>query len=623
MKENATYRTTIFYDTSTINFTDLKLDQVPTGAGVYIFKDHSEKVLYVGKAKNLKKRIAYYLKKPLPTKTELLINKTSFVQFLVTKTEDDALVLEAQLIKKSRPPYNAVLRDDKNYPALKIDLCNPYPRIEIVRRVKNDNAQYFGPYTSASSLKEAVRLLRKAFPLRSCKSKTPPNRSRPCINHDMGLCLAPCCNIVDRSVYKKTAENLVKFLSGSVTELKNKLQKEMHEAAENLEFEKAAVIRDQIKAIDSIISHQHIVTSKTLNQDFIGVYKENGLLYVAIIFVRCGAVTGQKVFNLSEVEGEIPEVLSSFLRQYYGNTGFLPQEIIINTEIADKLIMERWLQSLKGKKVKLTLNPKGFKKELTLMANKNAQEYAVHLLRNERSSERSMEKLKELLDLDQFPDHMGCIDISTLQGRFSIGVLVVFTGGKPNPGLYRALPIDDLTISPSDTAMMAYTIEQLVQKEPQLLNSLDLLIIDGGKAQLNVASKKLSHFSIALAAIAKEKTGSPKSKRLLNEKIYIPGRKDPLKLNKQPEVLRLVQQLRDEAHRFAINNYRTLHRRNLKSSILDSIPGVGPKRKKALLTYFKDIYALKSADLEEIMAVPGIPSVIAKRIYDFFNSFGR
>ncbi len=610
-------------ETSKIELSTIQKEAIPESPGIYIFIAADNKVLYVGKAKNIRNRFTYYLKSPQSIKTQSLLNKAYYVQFFITRNEEEAFLLEAQLIKKFRPPYNVVLRDDKNYPALKINFNDSFPRLEIVRRIKKDGSLYFGPYVSASKLKEAVKYLRKAFPIRSCNNKSLPKRDRPCINHDLGLCLAPCCGLVDKDTYKKITTDLIRFLNGDVERVMEELNREMHRASELLEFEKAAAVRDRIKAIDAIVNRQHMVTSKFMNQDFIGIWNQDGMLYISIVFVRHGAVTGQKTFDFSNAGGELPEIISYFLRHYYKGSGFIPEEIILNVDFEDRDVVEKWLHHQCNRRVKIVTHPRGFRKELVLMACNNAREHAVASLKSSKLSDKIAQKLGELAGLDKIPRYVGCIDISTMQGHFSVGVLVVFRDGQPVPSMYRSYSIDDSIASSGDTEMVAYTIRKLDEEDPEILKTLDILIIDGGKAQLNAALKALEHSPVSLMAIAKERTGGLKSCRMNLEKLYLPGSKKPIRFNGSSDILKLVQRFRDEAHRFAINNYRLLHRKSLKESILDEIPGIGPRRKQLLLSHFGDIEAIKRAEIEEIMAVPGIPPSIAKRVYDFFNSFKR
>ncbi len=610
-------------ETTKIELSNLEKEIIPERPGIYIFLAVDDRVLYVGKAKNLRNRFAYYLKTPQSIKTKSLLNKAHYVQFFITSNEEEAFLLEAQLIKKFRPAYNVVLRDDKNYPALRIDPNDAFPRLEIVRKIKKDRALYFGPYVSASKLKEAIKYLRKAFPIRSCNNKHLPRRDRPCINHDLGLCLAPCCGLVDQDTYKKITMDLIRFLNGDVKKVIEELNREMHRASDLLEFEKAAIIRDRIRAIDAIVIRQHMVTSKFLNQDFIGIWNQDEILYISIVFVRHGAVTGQKIFDFSNSGGELPEIISYFLRHYYRTTSFIPEEIILNTDFEDKEAVEKWLQRLRNKRVKIVTHPRGFRKELVLMACKNAREHAAASLKSNKISGKIAQELGNLVGLDKRPRYIGCIDISTLQGHFSVGALVVFLDGQPVPSMYRAYPIDDSIALSGDTEMVAYTIRKLAEEDGEILKTIDILIVDGGKGQLNAALNAIRNIPISLMAIAKERTGDLKSYRMNLEKLYLPGRKDPIRFNDNSDILKLIQKFRDEAHRFAINNYRFLHRKSLKESILDEIPGIGSKRKQLLISHFGDIEAIKKADIEEIMAVPGIPSSIAKRVYDFFNSFRR
>ncbi|SFM42427.1 Excinuclease ABC subunit C [Thermodesulforhabdus norvegica] len=551
--------------------------------------------------------------------------KAKFLEFIATADEYDALIMESQFIKKFRPPYNVVLRDDKNYPSLRIDPSEDFPRLEVVRRVKRDGALYFGPYTSASTLKEAIRTLRKAFPLRICRSGKPPIRSRPCLNHDMGLCSGPCCGLIAREAYRSIVNELIQFLTGKADRVRLELELRMKEAAEQLDFERAALYRDRLKAVEAITQKQYVVGRSTVDLDVLGIWNEDASFHVTVVFVRQGIITGQKNLDISNAQGTTEEIIGSFIRQYYTGTSFIPDEIIVPVNLDDRDSLESFLGNLRGKKVNIGRAVKGYRKELLELAQKNAREHALAKLKTLEHRQSALSKLTELFGLSKLPRLIACVDISTLFGRHTVGGIVVFRDGLPDPSLYRAYDLDNTSLQ-GDPAMMAYTLKRFREEEPLIFGSLDLLVLDGGKGQLSAVLDLIKTFPEAsppVIALAKEKTGDSRNERLLLEKVYVPGLSEPISLEKEPEVLRLLQLLRDEAHKFALTNYRKKHRSFLTHSVLDSIPGIGPKRKALLLRHFGDVNLIRDAELDDLLTVPGLPTSLARRIYDFFHSLSR
>ncbi|MBW2067788.1 MAG: excinuclease ABC subunit UvrC [Deltaproteobacteria bacterium] len=610
-------------DTTRVHIDSLNVAEVPESPGVYLFRDSEGKVLYVGKAKNLRKRLGSYWRENVGIKVSALLKRALSVEFVVTRDEHNAFVLEAQLIKHFRPRYNVVLRDDKNYPALRIDLREEFPRLEIVRRLKNDGALYFGPYTSGFRLKEAVKLLRRAFPIRTCSGKVLVRRKRPCLNYDLGLCPAPCSGRISREVYLESVNKLVNFLNGGVDSVKAELVKEMKKAADELEFERAAELRDRIKAIDAVISKQTVVTPHYTNQDYIGLCESEGVRCIAVLFVRNGAVTGHRVYDVSNAGGRSEEILASFVRQMYGSTRLIPDEIVVSGDIEDREMIQDWLRNERNKRVFIICRPRGFRKELLAMAVENARAHVTSAVRRKATGNTILNDLSDLVGLSDVPHYIACVDTSNFHGKFSVGVVVVFKNGVPDPSKYQAYPIDDNVAAQGDPEMVAFTIRKFRLEERKIFDLIDLWIIDGGKGQLRAALREVKNSSSAVISIAKEREEDSRFLRLQKEKVYVPGRKDPLDLADRLHLLRFIQKVRDEAHRFAISRYREKRRQTLRQSLLDAIPGIGPKRKAILLKYFKDISSIKEADLEDLMAVPGIPPSVARRVYEFFHFLGR
>ena len=599
---------------------------LPHVPGVYLFKDCAGTILYAGKARDLKKRVSSYFRSPPSEniKTRVLLSKTASLEFAVTATEKEALLLEAGYIKKYRPRYNVVLRDDKNYPALRLDLRDPFPRLEIVRRIQKDGALYFGPYPSAHAVRETVRFLHQLFPLRLCKSKRLSRRERACLNHSMGRCPAPCVGNIDPEEYGRMVREVVLFLQGKTDALQRQLQRSMEEASQSLEFERAAVYRDRLHAVRTTLEKQVIVSDRFLDQDVVGIHRDPDGIEMAVLFVRQGVAAGQRHFDLKDAHGETEELLASFIQQFYGEDRFIPDEILVPGPFEGIEVLEEWLRDLKGKRVHIRPARRGRGKQLLDLAEKNARERLQSRRKSEKRDRSLLEGLQRILRLPKPPLRIGCVDISNLQGRHAVGALAVFSDGRPHKESYRRYRIASKE-EPDDPAMMAEVIERLVTRERELADTLDLLMLDGGKGQLNRIVRVLSETGMAdrlpVISIAKERGPDRGEKgRGLYEKIYVPGRRNPLFLARFPDILHLLQRLRDEAHRFAVTHYQALHRRELLLSALDAVPGIGVKRRRILLDHFGGMDSLREASLEELEQVPGIPPAVAKAIFDFLSA---
>ncbi len=590
--------------------------------GVYLFRDADRTILYVGKARDLKKRIGSYFKSAGDPniKTRALLGRASDLEYVVTSTEKEALLLESSLIKKHRPRYNVLLRDDKTYPSLRIDPREPFPRLDMVRRYQRDGALYFGPYPSGYAVRENLRLLNQLFPLRLCKGKKLVPRERPCLNHTLGRCLGACAGKVSREEYAKVVEELVLFLQGKNDVLERELQNRMEDAAAGLEFERAAFYRDRIRTLRSMLEKQTVVSDKALNQDVIGIYQDGDTTEIAVLFVRNGVLVGQRSFDLSSVQGSLDDLVTSFIQQYYKEGRTIPDEVVLPLDLESEAILEERLWELKGRRVHLWPAKRGDRRHLLDLARKNAKERQASRRRRHERDEALLQSLQRILKLPRLPNRMACIDISNIQGQHAVGGLVVFTGGKPDKESYRHYRIEE-TSEPDDPAMMSEVVRRLVRNDPEFFRSLDLIMLDGGKGQLNtifhvLKAEQVDHL-VPLISIAKEREADRgEAGRGLYEKIYIPGRKNPLFLSRFPDILHLLQRLRDETHRFAISYYQSLHRADLVSSVLDTIPGVGAKRRQLLLQHFPSIDSLRSADAEAIQQVPGISRELALRIIE-------
>lgn len=610
---------------------------IPETAGVYFFEDVKGSVLYVGKAINLKRRLMSYLKPPLPLKIASMINKSVTFEFIVTRNEKEALLLEANLIKKFRPPYNVVLRDDKNYPSIRIDVKEPFPRLETVRRIKKDGAFYFGPYPSPRAMNDVVKILRKVFPLRKCPGRVFMKRHRPCINYDLGLCLAPCAGKISQKQYHTIVRDLIRFLNGDHQRLKEKLLGEMQQAADRLEFEKAATIRNRLFALDALMEKQAVISRRRDNKDVLGYFSDGEHAFISIVYVRSGIITGHKNFDVS-MAFDRSRIFSSFISQYYDIYPFVPEEILTSEEVEDKSELENYLAELRGAAVVINCGGKNDEdRELIELALSNAKEHARATLSHSSSRLENLESLKDILGLSEIPQTVACVDISNLQGKHTIGAVVVFRHGVPASWLRRTYFLGEAA-DQNDPAMIQATIERLTTEEPSLFEEIDLLMVDGGRAQLQgalraienllkndteasgLASSKNVRKVPVLIAIAKERGLDIKPERLLAEKLYLANIPEPILLSRHPKVRNLLQMIRDEAHRCALSAYQEEHRRALHASVLDNIKGVGPKRKKLLIKRFGDVESISQAKLEDLLAIPGIPEDVAKSIYEFFHS---
>jgi len=600
----------------------------PSLPGVYLFKDPQGTILYVGKARDLKKRVKSYFRGDHRTvpKTRVLLKKAAGLEYVVTETEKEALLLEASLIKKHRPRYNVLLRDDKNYPALRIDVRDPYPRLEVVRRLQRDGALYFGPYPSAFSIRETLRLLNAIFPLRQCKSKNLVLRKRPCLNHALGKCLGVCAGKATREEYRKVVDELVMFLQGKTDDLQRALEENMSKASERLDFERAAFYRDRIRAIAAMQEEQHVVSDRFLNQDVLGIHEEDRKFHLAVLFIRQGVLVGQRHFVLTpqlESQKEAAPLLTTFIQQFYENREAIPDEILVPVSLEAGDALEEWLTEKRGKKVRVWPVQRGERTKLLELARRNAEERCRSLRKTEKDDLRLLEQLQKTLKLPRLPLRMACVDISNLQGRHAVGAVVVFTNGQPDPPRYRRYKVRGKD-EPDDPAMMAEVVQRFLEEEGELAAELDLLVVDGGKGQLNRIRRLLEDRgpgeSLPLAGIAKEREADlPKEERGLREKIYLPGRKNPVLLGSSPRLLHLVQRLRNEAHHTAVSFYQKRHRKEMLVSALDAIPGIGPKRRRLLLQHFGTMESLARASLDDLRALPAFPAHLADAVHDYFR----
>ncbi len=586
---------------------------LPHGPGVYLFAGSKGRVIYVGKAKNLSKRVLSYFRSAnnAPTKTARMMKMAESLEFILTLTEKEAFILENDLIKKFKPRYNIILRDDKQYPCLRLDIREHYPRLGIVRNIKNDGALYFGPFSSANAVRSTTRVISRVFKLRKCKSLKLKQRERPCINFQMDRCLAPCARTVSEKAYGEMVEQVRLFLEGRNTELLGTMKKEMAEVAAQLDFEKAANIRDRIYAIQKTVERQHVVSRRMADQDIIGIARKEDIRQLAVMFVRRGHLVGTRHFLFEGVNGASVEVMEAFLKQYYSGRVFIPGTILLSDPVAESDSLSEWISDMAGKKVVIHCPKRGEKKKLVQIAVANAGNLlAGHQITRK---EALLESARSILKLQKVPRTIEGLDISNLQGENAVGVVVAFKDGEPDRGHYLNYRIKHIQ-GIDDYGMMAEIVERRIAGPPLP----DLFLVDGGKGHLAAVKKVLDRkLDGSGTSFLPEVISLAKPDEILGEKydkIYVPGRKNPVRLKSDDPVLFLMMRIRDEAHRRAVTYHRKLRQKGLTRSQLDGIPGVGKQRKKSLLKHFKGIDAISKAKVEELCTVPGINRDLALKI---------
>lgn len=589
---------------------------VPEAPGVYLFLENSGKIIYVGKAKNLRKRVLSYFKSSngLSPKTAMMMSRAKSLEYVLTSTEKEAFILESNLVKKHLPRYNIVLRDDKQYPCLRLDIQNPYPRIAIVRKIKKDGALYFGPYSSANSVRSTMKLIDRIFHLRKCKGLSLPKRTRPCLNHQLGRCLGACVNEVSVPAYKEIVEQVKLFLEGRNRELIKKLEQDMISASDSLNFERAAKIRDQIRALERVMERQNVVSTKLEDRDVIAMVEKEGLFLILILFVRKGYLTGSGSYQIKQKNAGPEEVMEAFIKQYYSRESFIPGEILVSQPIEDRESITEWISELAGKRIRIRCPARGEKRRLVMMALKNAQEL---LGREGKPPTKPFgETVRDSLRLRRIPRVIEGIDISNIHGDLAVGAVVSFIDGRANKKGYRNYKIRGVE-GIDDYGMIA----ELAKRHLSKADLPDLFLVDGGKGHLNAIIKMIDRLSLEdppeVVALAK-----PREKDR-SERVYIPNRKNPVLLNPDHPVLLYLMRIRDEAHRRAICYYRTLSKRGFKESALDEIQGLGPRKKKQILRYFGGLDKLIDAEIEDLVKVPGIGPSLAQRIYESVRMKGE
>ncbi len=605
------------------------LKNLPTKPGVYLHKNAQGKIIYVGKAVNLKNRVRSYFHKSVQNneKTRRLVQDIADIEFIVADSELEALLLENTLIKKHQPRYNVRLKDDKRYPYIKVHWREAYPKVTTTRRLTNDGARYYGPYTAAWAAYQTLDLVRKIFPYLTCTRTITGNDPRACLYYHIGRCAAPCIGAVNREEYRQIIDDLCNFLNGNTEPVVSELRKQMQQAAESLDFEKAAQLRDQINAIDQIVEKQKVINTKTADEDVIAFARADGDACVQVFFIRSGKLVGRDYFVLEgTADEENNEIMTSFLKQFYDQATTIPPRIMLPQEVDEHMIIRDWLKSKRGADVLLKVPRRGKHKELLQMATENATETLNHLRAqwagDESKQTEALTELQQALNLPDAPVRIECYDISTLQGTNTVGSMVVFAKGTPRKSDYRRFKIKTVQ-GQDDFASMKEMLHRRFKRlqdggyadtpKPGQSSKAEsawslipnLVIIDGGKGQLNAALEILDEFemrdAIPIVGLAKRE-----------EEIFLPGQSTPVILPRKSQALFLVQRVRDEAHRFGVTYHRKLRGKSAVRSSLDDIEGIGPKRRRALLTRFGSLAAIRAASIEDLAAVPGMNRRVAE-----------
>jgi excinuclease ABC subunit C len=601
-----------------------RLSSLPTRPGCYLFKGPAGELLYVGKAANIRNRVRSYFTSPdrQSVKVRAMMAAADDLQFIVTDSEVEALILELNLIKEHHPRYNVGMRDDKQFPYLCITLQEPFPRVVKVRRVKKDGAAYFGPYADTGALNETMSTLKKLFPYRSCDLVIPddathpePVLERPCLEYFIKRCIAPCVRYASRVEYRAVVDQVLLFMQGKHDAVLHQLNEEMERSAREMRFERAAQIRDQIVSVERVIERQKITTTRGTDQDILAVAIDEPDACVQIFHVREGKVVAQNHFLLRAEQSEPAEVLESFIEQYYERAAHIPKEIILQHEINDVALFEEWLGRLRKARVTLTVPRIGERRRLIELVADNArqslEQHKLKWLSDAHRTTGALVELQEALGLDEIPNRIECYDISNIQGTSAVGSMVVFERGRAKNSEYRRFKIKTVE-GANDFAMLAEMLQRRFKRldsdgtDESFGSMPDLIIIDGGKGQLGAACDTLSalgHGNIAVVSLAKRM-----------EEIFVPGRSRSTLLPRTSQGLYLIQRIRDEAHRFAITYHRLVRQKGTVKSQIDSVPGIGPSRRKALLKTFGSVRGIKAASADEIAAVQGMSQKLAETV---------
>lgn len=612
-----------------------ELKKLPAKPGVYIMRDKKDTIIYVGKAIILKNRVRQYFQnsRNLSPKIQQMVENIDHFEYIITDSEIEALVLESNLIKEHWPKYNTMLKDDKSYPYIRVTVNEAYPRVLFSRELKKDKSKYFGPYPSAGAVKDILELLRKIYKIRTCNRNLPKDigKERPCLYYHMGQCDAPCQGYISEEDYGANINEVMEFLGGNYTRVVKMLEDRMKEDVENLEFEKAAQVRDLLGSVKQIVSKQKITNTDQGDRDIIAFARDKDEAVVQTFFIRGGKLIGRDHFHLTGVEGETDsQVMTSFVKQFYAGTPYIPKEIFLGSELEEVELIEEWLGSRRGQKVYLKVPKKGDKEKLVELARKNAElvlSQDVEKIKKEES--RTTGALGELADQLSLPmiSRIESFDISNTSGFETVGSMVVYENGKPKRADYRKFKIRTIH-GPDDYAAMYEMLtrrfvhgmkEQEELRDKKLDESLgsftkypDLILMDGGKGQVGIALRVLEELKLNIAVCGMVKDDNHRTRGLYYDNEELP-------INKSSELFHLITRIQDETHRFAIEYHRSLRQKSQVHSILDDISGIGPTRRRALMKHFKSLEAIQAAEIEDIMKVPAMNRKAAEEVYGFFH----
>lgn len=599
-----------------MSFSREKLKSIPKSTGVYLLKNEKGRSIYIGKAKDLRSRLASYFNKAEDIQRPqimYLMQEVADVDYFVTRNEREALVLENSLIKQKKPRYNIRLKDDKNYLSLRLDPRETFPRLSLTRRVLKDGAIYYGPFASADALKKSKRLIHKIFPLRDCTDeKFRRHAARPCLNYYMGLCLGPCAGKSGEQGYRDVVDQVRMLLRGEKKQITKLLKSSMQKASDDMRYEDAASYRDQIRLLEKNMDAQMFVTPNTKDKDVVGFYREDQRVEFAILFFRGGSLVDRTTYSFKNAIVEDQEILEEFLSQFYGGNRFVPKEIVVPLKIQSSQDMGGWLSEKQGRKVLVNTPTRGSKLKEVELANRNALESFQRKYSEELKEIDLLERIKSSLHLSRLPASIECFDISNTQGATAVASMVKFENGTAAKDGYKKFKIKNVE-GPNDYASMYEVLSRRLERADQQGWELpDLILIDGGKGQLNIAHQVMSELGfidkVDLASIAKGREGGE------SDKIYIYGRKNPIMFSKNSEALFLLMRIRDEAHRFAITFHKQLRGKRALISELDGVPGIGAKRKQQLIKHFGSISKIREGSIEEIASLPGLNKKLAEEL---------
>ncbi len=610
-----------------------ELKKLPAKPGVYLMHDKKGAIIYVGKAISLKNRVRQYFQpsRNVTPKIARMIEQIAYFEYIITDSELEALVLECNLIKEHRPKYNTMLMDDKSYPYIKATVYEEYPRLLFAREMKKDKSRYFGPYTSATAIKDTLLLMGKIYHIRTCNRNLPKDigKERPCLNYHIKQCKAPCQGYISKEEYQKNFYQAMEFLNGNYKDVIEMLEEKMKKASEQYLFEEAAEYRDLLLSVKQIAQKQKMISSEMEDRDILALAKAREEAVVQVFFIRSGKLIGREHFHFNDVEHESKsEILTAFIKQFYAGTPYVPRELLLQVDVLEKEVLSEWLSKKKGQKVYLHVPKKGEKERLVELAEKNAslvlQQDSEKIKREEAKTIGAVKQIQEMLSLSSIV-RMESYDISNINGFESVGSMVVFENGKPKKNDYRKFKIKSIK-GPDDYGSMKEILtrrfkhgleERKIEKEEGTLNGNfssfpDLILMDGGKGQVNVALQVLQELKLSIPVCGMVKDDKHRTRGL-----YFNNEEIPIDIH--GEAFHLITRIQDETHRFAIEYHRSLRGKTQVHSILDDIKGIGEKRRKALIKYFKSIENLKEATVEEIVKVPSMNEKVAKAVYEFFH----